>query len=97
MLAYAPLHYLLLEELSALVMTSGKQSGEPIAFENAGAQRCLQGIAGGVFRGSLPELDRNSGDRKFIFGIHRLIAMVGNGQNCTCRSSRLCASYHPTW
>ncbi len=45
MLPYAPLHYLLLEEFTALVMTSGNQSDEPITFENADAQQRLQGIA----------------------------------------------------
>ena len=32
MLPYTPLHYLLLEQFEALVMTSGNQSDEPIAF-----------------------------------------------------------------
>ena len=45
MLPYAPLHHLLLEEFSALVMTSGNQSDEPIAFENSEAQGRLQSIA----------------------------------------------------
>lgn len=42
---YAPLHYLLLEQFHALVMTSGNQSDEPIAFENGDAQNRLAGIA----------------------------------------------------
>jgi hydrogenase maturation protein HypF len=45
MLPYTPLHYLLLEQFTALVMTSGNQSDEPIAFENADAQSRLDGIA----------------------------------------------------
>ncbi len=45
MLPYAPLHYLLLKDFSALVMTSGNQSDEPIAFENNEAQVRLQTIA----------------------------------------------------
>jgi hydrogenase maturation protein HypF len=45
MLPYTPLHYLLLEEFSALVMTSGNQSDEPIAFENGDALLRLKGIA----------------------------------------------------
>lgn len=45
MLPYTPLHYLLLKEFSALVMTSGNQSDEPIAFENSDAQSRLSGIA----------------------------------------------------
>lgn len=45
MLPYAPLHYLLLESFHALVMTSGNQSDEPIAFENSDAQNRLAGIA----------------------------------------------------
>lgn len=45
MLPYTPLHYLLLEEFPLLVMTSGNQSDEPIAFEDADALTRLQGIA----------------------------------------------------
>lgn len=45
MLAYTPLHYLLLENFPALVMTSGNQSDEPIAFEDADASSRLNGIA----------------------------------------------------
>ncbi len=45
MLPYAPLHYLLLEEFTALVMTSGNQSDEPIAFKNSEAQERLESIA----------------------------------------------------
>ena len=45
MIPYTPLHYLLLEQFQALVMTSGNQSDEPIAFENSDAQERLQGIA----------------------------------------------------
>lgn len=45
MLPYTPLHYLLLQEFDALVMTSGNQSDEPIAFENSDAQNRLSGIA----------------------------------------------------
>ena len=45
MLPYSPLHYLLLEQFHALVMTSGNQSDEPIAFENSDAQNRLAGIA----------------------------------------------------
>ncbi len=45
MLPYTPLHFLLLEEFTALVMTSGNQSDEPISFENADARLRLQGIA----------------------------------------------------
>src|ERR1700686_219264 len=46
MLAYAPLHHLLLEgELDALVATSGNVSDEPIAFTNEDALERLPGIA----------------------------------------------------
>jgi len=48
MLAYAPLHHLLLAEVARpLVMTSGNRSDEPIAFEDAEALSRLEGIADG--------------------------------------------------
>ena len=46
MLPYTPLHYLLLDnELTALVMTSGNLSEEPIAYIDADAGERLAGIA----------------------------------------------------
>jgi len=46
MLAYTPLHHLLLEEIGRpLVMTSGNASEEPIATANADAVRRLAGLA----------------------------------------------------
>lgn len=45
MLPYTPLHYLLLKDFSALVMTSGNQSDEPIAFNDADARQRLAEIA----------------------------------------------------
>lgn len=48
MLAYTPLHHLLLAEVARpLVMTSGNRSDEPIAFEDAEALSRLEGIADG--------------------------------------------------
>jgi hydrogenase maturation protein HypF len=46
MLAYSPLHHLLLADVGEpLVMTSGNVSDEPIAFEDADARERLAGIA----------------------------------------------------
>jgi len=45
MLPYTPLHYLLLQQFPALVMTSANLSDEPIAFEDADATGRLAQIA----------------------------------------------------
>jgi len=45
MLPYTPLHYLLLQDFLALVMTSGNLSDEPIAVDNQEALQRLDGIA----------------------------------------------------
>ncbi|WP_146528679.1 carbamoyltransferase HypF [Novipirellula artificiosorum] len=45
MLAYSPLHALLVDRGEVWVMTSGNQSDEPIAFENDDAMDRLKGIA----------------------------------------------------
>ena len=46
LLAYSPLHHLLLSQVERpLVMTSGNLSEEPIAFDDSDAQRRLAGIA----------------------------------------------------
>lgn len=48
MLAYTPLHHLLLADLDRpVVMTSGNRSDEPIAYEDADALERLAGIADG--------------------------------------------------
>ncbi len=45
MLPYTPLHYLLLQEFPALIMTSGNQGDEPIVFSDDEAFMRLAGIA----------------------------------------------------
>jgi hydrogenase maturation protein HypF len=45
MLPYTPLHHLLLQDFPALIMTSGNQADEPIAFDEADAFERLAGIA----------------------------------------------------
>ncbi len=45
MLPYAPLHYLLLKDFTALIMTSGNKSGAPIVTDNEKAFKELGNIA----------------------------------------------------
>ena len=45
MLPYAPQHWLLLEQMQALVMTSGNSSNEPVIFQDEDALQKLSGIA----------------------------------------------------
>ncbi len=45
MLAYSPLHHLLLEDMPPLVMTSGNVSEEPIVIDNSEALTRLSGLA----------------------------------------------------
>jgi hydrogenase maturation protein HypF len=45
MLAYTPLHHLLVKDFSALVMTSGNISNQPICTKNTEAFDCLSGVA----------------------------------------------------
>jgi hydrogenase maturation protein HypF len=54
MLPGTPLHYLLLEHFSALVMTSGNLSDEPIAFEDEDARRRLGPIAAALLTHNRP-------------------------------------------
>ncbi len=56
MLPYAPLHHLLFEcgAPSPLVMTSGNQSNEPIAFRDRDARARLDGIADALLVGERP-------------------------------------------
>jgi hydrogenase maturation protein HypF len=62
MLAYTPLHHLLLRELRAraggwagpLVMTSGNRADEPIAFDDGDALERLRGIADGFLTHDRP-------------------------------------------
>lgn len=73
MLPYTPLHYLLIEGMEALVMTSGNISSEPLAYEDADALKRLSGIADG-FLGHNRAIFRPCDDSvaQFIAGQPRL-------------------------
>ncbi len=47
MLPYTPLHYLLMEDFDALIMTSANLSDDPVIIDNEEAVRRLSGIADG--------------------------------------------------
>jgi hydrogenase maturation protein HypF len=79
MLPYAPLHYLLLKEtFSALVMTSGNLSDEPIVFEDAEAAGRLCGIADAIL----------AHDRRIHIRTDDSIARVMAGKALLLRRSR---------
>lgn len=78
MLPYTPLHYLLLEPFVALVMTSGNQSDEPIAFIDADARERLVGIADAFL----------THDRKIHIRTDDSIARVMAGRALLLRRSR---------
>ena len=59
MLPYTPVHHLLLEGASFLVMTSGNKTEEPIAFRNEDAVEKLSGIADLFLVHDRPILTRN--------------------------------------
>jgi hydrogenase maturation protein HypF len=78
MLAYTPLHHLLLEEFPALVMTSANRSDEPIAYRDDEAGERLAGIADAIL----------SHDRAIHTRCDDSIARVMAGQALLLRRSR---------
>lgn len=78
MLPYTPLHYLLLKAFTALVMTSGNQSDEPIAFIDADAHQRLAGIADAFL----------AHDRKIHIRTDDSIARIMAGRALLLRRSR---------
>lgn len=79
MLPYAPLHYLLLENLDRpLVMTSGNVSDEPICYEDADATGRLNRIADYFL----------SHDRRIHLRTDDSVARVHRGREMVLRRSR---------
>ncbi|ALC17068.1 hydrogenase maturation protein, carbamoyltransferase HypF [Desulfuromonas soudanensis] len=78
MLPYTPLHFLLLEEFPALVMTSANLSDEPIASGDGEAETRLKGIADAYL----------SHDREIFTGTDDSIARILAGRALLLRRSR---------
>jgi len=78
MLAYTPLHFLLLEDFSALVMTSANLTDEPICYQDADARQRLGGIADAYL----------SHDRRIHVRADDSIARVMAGEALLIRRSR---------
>ncbi len=78
MLAYTPLHHLLLENFPALVMTSANRSDEPIVYRDEEAAQRLAGIADAIL----------THDRAIHSRCDDSIARVMGGQAVVLRRSR---------
>ncbi|WP_331000628.1 carbamoyltransferase HypF [Clostridium guangxiense] len=78
MLPYTPIHYLLLEQLDVLIMTSGNISGCPIEYKNSSALKNLKNVADYFLMH----------DREIYVPIDDSVVKVFNGEECIIRRGR---------
>lgn len=78
MLPYTPIHYLMLEQLDVLIMTSGNISGCPIEYKNSSALNRLKYVADYFLMNN----------REIYVPIDDSVVKVFNGEECIIRRGR---------
>ncbi|WP_234123604.1 carbamoyltransferase HypF [Clostridium hydrogenum] len=78
MLPYTPIHYLILEQIDILIMTSGNISGCPIEYKNNSAFNALKNIADYFLMHN----------REIYLPIDDSVVKVFNGEECIVRLGR---------
>jgi len=94
MLPYTPLHHLLLEGFTALVMTSANESEEPIVAGNEEALTKLEGIADAFLLHDRPIVQRLDDSVQAIAGVRPM--MVRRARGYAPGPFRLARTFPPT-